>query len=299
MASPEGPIFYWDRESGEKRVEKVYGDFFVNLFYGSALGGVFSDHLLSSRWVSKAAGSFQSSSLSQRKIEPFVREFEIPMAEYSPGPFRSFNDFFVRAFKPGMRPFVQDTSKMAAFAEARYLGFDRVDPDQRFPVKGKDLSAEAVLGDLGFSPTFRGGPILVARLCPVDYHRFHFPDDGTIRSDHRLHGKYHSVNPVALRGRSNIFATNERHVSLLETAHFGKLAYVEVGAMCVGKIVQSHAWSKPFNRGDEKGYFLFGASTVIVFGEPGKWSPDADILANSANRMETFVKLGQSVAHRI
>ena len=295
--SRSGSIFYWDRETGEKKVEKVYGDFFVKLLYSSRVGGLVADGIFANRWVSKLAGAFQSSNLSRARISSFIRDFEIPMQEFETKSYTSFNDFFVRKFNLGTRPFVDDPSVLPAFAEARYLGFDKVGAHQKFPVKGKDLSAESVLGGLSFGPAFTGGPVLIARLCPVDYHRFHFPDDGMIRSDHRITGKFHSVNPVALRGKSDIFATNERHVNLLETEHFGKIAYVEVGALCVGKIVQSHPWSKPFKRGDEKGYFLFGASTVIIFGQPGKWVPDADILKNTADKMETFVKLGQSVGH--
>ena len=104
-----------------------------------------------------------------------------------------------------------------------------------------------------------------------------FPDAGKIIEDYAVSGAFHSVNPIALKANQHIFKDNERYVSILETENFGKLAYVEVGAMMVGKIVQSHV-EKSFKKGDEKGYFLFGGSTVIVFGQKGKWSPSADIL---------------------
>ena len=109
---------------------------------------------------------------------------------------------------------------------------------------------------------------MIARLCPVDYHRYHYPDAGRTLAHYPVHGKFHSVNPAALRYSDAIFATNERYVSILDTENFGKLAYIEVGAMMVGKIVQTHPTDQPFRRGDEKGYFLFGASTVIVLGQP-------------------------------
>ena len=109
-------------------------------------------------------------------------------------------------------------------------------------------------------------------------------------------GRFHSVNPLALEFRGDIFATNERQVSLLETKNFGKLAYVEVGAVCVGLIVQTHPTEGSFKRGEEKGYFLFGASTVIVLGEKGKWKPSSDILEQTALGRETLVRLGSEVA---
>ena len=107
------------------------------------------------------------------------------------------------------------------------------------------------------------------------------------------------MNPWALQARPEVFCANERQVSILETENFGKLAYIEVGALCVGRIVQTHAARLPFRRGEEKGYFLFGASTVIVLGERKAWKPSADLLENTRHQRETWVKLGSSVASRL
>ena len=137
--------------------------------------------------------------------------------------------------------------------------------------------------------------MMIARLCPVDYHRFHFPDSGSMVERYTLSGKFHSVNPVALKAQPTIFLENERCVSILKTDNFGYLAYVEVGALCVGKIVQSTNEMVRFERGQEKGYFLFGGSTVIVLGEKGKWLPDSDILENTRKGHETFIKLGACI----
>src|SRR5262249_53104509 len=109
-------------------------------------------------------------------------------------------------------------------------------------------------------------------------------------------GLLHSVNPLALQRKPDLFLANERQVSLLDTENFGLLAFVEVGALCVGKIVQTHSPDQPFQRGEEKGYFLFGASTVIVYGEPGAWTPEADLLEHTKAGREVLVELGQPVA---
>jgi phosphatidylserine decarboxylase len=243
-----------------------------------------------------AYGAYQASSISRHKVRPFIEKFKIPMEEYEDKKFGSFNDFFIRRFRDGARTFESSPKQMPAFSEARYFGFDRVDSELQFPVKGQWLTAQSVLEDQKLAAPFEGGPMLLARLCPTDYHRFHYPDDGRILESRRLPGRLHSVNPLALQYKGEILATNERHVSILETEHFGRLAYVEVGALCVGKIVQTNPNQREFRRGDEKGYFLFGASTVIVFGEPGRWRPDADLLEQTSKKRETFVKLGQSVA---
>jgi len=141
---------------------------------------------------------------------------------------------------------------------------------------------------------------MIARLCPVDYHRFHFPDDCKILDSYRIHGKFHSVNPVALAANGKVFLENERQVTILESDNFGKLAFIEVGAMCVGKIVQTYAAGQAkFKRGAEKGYFLFGGSTVIILGEKDRWIPANDILENSEKGIEVLVPLGDVVASQI
>ena len=118
-------------------------------------------------------------------------------------------------------------------------------------------------------------------------------------TERRIHGRFHSVNPFALHRRPDILATNERQVSILATENFGTLAMVEVGAMNVGLMVQTHPRGEPFRRGDEKGYFCFGASTVIVFGQPMTWLPVGDLLEQTETGRETIVRLGEEVARRV
>jgi phosphatidylserine decarboxylase len=290
-------IRIWNRQAGHEEFEKVYGGSLVNWLYGTSLGRTASGGLTGTL-PSRAYGAYQSSSLSRHKIRPFIREFGIKMDEYEPGPFGSFNDFFSRHFKPGSRRFVPESDRMPAFSEARYLAWESVKKDEVFPVKGEFLSAEALLSGSGTQAQgFTGGPCLIARLCPTDYHRFHYPDDGRTLESWRVPGRLHSVNPAALKFRGDIFATNERHVSILETKNLGKLAYIEVGALCVGLIRQTHPEDAPFKRGDEKGTFLFGASTVILLGERGAWVPDPDLLEQtSKHHRETLIRLGQGIA---
>lgn len=288
-------IKIWNRSENREEIEKVYGSQWVKRLYGNSAGRWITDQFLAGRWVSKLSGLYESSSRSRNKIAPFIQEFSIKMSEFEEGPFESFNDFFIRRFKPGMRPMC---TGMPAFAEARYLAFEKVDQDRTYPVKGLSLSPVRLLGSLERAQSFLGGAMLIARLCPTDYHRFHFPDSGVIRDHYRLSGKLHSVNPLALQHRNDILVINERHVTLLDTENFGQLAYVEVGALCVGKIVQTHPLQGTFVRGEEKGYFLFGASTVIVMGQPGAWKPAADLLERTAQGQEVFVKLGDAVAQQ-
>ncbi|MCM2323080.1 MAG: phosphatidylserine decarboxylase [Oligoflexia bacterium] len=295
MNSKVEPIRIWNRYERREEVERVYGGAWVSWLYSTRAGQGVADAFLSKRAFSSAYGWYQDSALSRHKIAPFVRDFSIAMEEYEDAAYGSFNEFFIRKFKPGARKFVEEPRRLPALAEARYLAFENVTADQCFPVKGALLSPGLLLGDESRARAFEGGPLLIARLCPTDYHRFHFPDDGRILEHYRVPGKLHSVNPLALRFKGDILATNERQVSILETKNFGKLAYIEVGALCVGRIAQTHPPDKPFARGDEKGYFLFGASTVVLLGEKGSWKPDDELLEQTARQREVFVRLGDSV----
>lgn len=291
-------IKLFNRYTGQMEVEKVYGEAAVKWLYESASGKALGPVVVSSA-TSKLYGAIQSSRWSSKKVLPFIQNFGIQMDEFEPQssdvrrPYQSFNDFFIRPFKPGKRPFVEN-KLMGAFAEARYFGYESLTSEETIPVKGHYLSSASVINSKKWNEIFSDGPCLLARLCPVDYHRFHYPDSGKVLDHYRLKGQLHSVNPLALKKRPDIFMRNERVVTILETEHFGKLAYVEVGAVCVGKIVQSGSLEK-FKRGEEKGYFLFGGSTVIVFGEKGKWAPSLDILTATKEGHEVYIRLGDAV----
>jgi phosphatidylserine decarboxylase len=303
---PTGLPIY-DRKNQRTITERIFGEGGVRFLYENPVGGLLESTLLCGSWFSKAYGAYQSSPLSRRAIEPFIDAFEIPMEDYESGPFRSFNAFFIRKFRPGLRPFEAEGPRFSAPAEGRYLVFPSVTESTPLAVKGALLNGPALIGadlektdrppelrDLDLTE-FLGGPGFIARLCPVDYHRFHFPDSGRILARARLRGALHSVNPIALAARGDLLFRNEREVTIVETRNFGRLAYVEVGAICVGKIVQSAAGPE-FRRGEEKGYFLFGGSTVIVLGEPGRFTFDSDLVEKSAAGRECLVRLGEGIA---
>lgn len=298
-------IKFFSRVSNKIETEKVYGDKWIHWLYCSVSGKIFSK-ILAQAFVSRFYGKLQDYSFTRKKIKPFIENYNIDMSEYQHGTlgedlpkdqsYSCFNDFFIRKFIEKKRIFVQEQNRLAAFSEARYLAFSEVVADQTFPVKGKELSAAAILQNKDWEKVFVGGPLIIARLCPVDYHRFHYPDSGIVLDNYSIAGKLYSVNPLALRAMDTVYSENERRVTILQTENFGKVAYVEVGATMVGKIVQSHNLKMPFKKGDEKGYFLFGASSVLIMGEKGRWLPSQDILERTTEKIETYVQLGDSIA---
>ena len=138
--------------------------------------------------------------------------------------------------------------------------------------------------------------MLLVRLAPVDYHHMHYPDDGETLDHHRLGRRLWTVNWHALQSKPDILFANERNVNILETRNFGRLGFVEVGALSVGRIVQVHPLSAPFKRGEEKSVFRFGGSAIVVFGEPDRWSPSDDLLRRTKEGIETLVRLGEPVS---
>jgi len=286
-------LIYNDRKKCIEE-EVVFGDAFVRFLYQNPIGALVTPLIAGNHLISKAYGLLKASASSTRQIDPFCKKFGLNMDEFEKVTYENFNDFFIRRFKDGARPFNQDAKILPAPCEARYTFYSKSHKKLRLFVKGASLCPREVLGD-EVSQAFEGGPVAVARLAPVDYHRFHFPDDGTVEKQYPIHGKLNSVNPLASFRMRNIFCENERRVSILDTRNFGKIAYVEVGALCVGRIVQTHT-SKNFTRGDEKGYFLFGGSTVILFGTPGSWSWRKEFLSQNAEGREVLIQLGRPLS---
>ncbi len=295
MAKPL-PLPIWDRRA-EKLIEEFMGDHPST--YESRPRHSLTQWLESEPLYDRLLATYQNTRRSARQIEPFIRKHNIDMREFKPVIYRSFAEFFDREFRPGARIFVAAPDEMAAFAEARYFGWERLKADQQFPIKGHSLSTEKILGDDKRASPFIGGPVLLARLSPMDYHHVHYPDDGMTLDIARLGRSLWTVNWRALQNQPDILLRNERQIDILETKNFGRLAFVEVGAMSVGRIVQVHPRETAFQRGDEKSVFKFGGSAIVVFGEPEKWRPADDILQHTAQSIETLVRLGDTVGMRV
>jgi len=292
MAKPL-PLPVWDRKAG-RLIQEFMKDHPST--YESHPRRSLNQWLESEPLYDWLLAAYQNSARSAKQIEPFIREHAIDMSEFKPVIYRSFADFFDREFKPGARNFVAAPEEMAAFAEARYFGWEKLAPDQEFPVKGYSLSAEQVLGSAKRAAVFAGGPVLLARLSPMDYHHVHYPDDGTTLDTDWIGRSLWTVNWHALLNQPDILFRNERQIHILETRHFGRLGFVEVGAMSVGRIVQVHPTETEFHRGEEKSVFKFGGSAIVVFGEAGIWRPADDILEHTAKGIETLVRLGDTIA---
>jgi phosphatidylserine decarboxylase len=291
MAKPL-PLPVWDRQGG-KLVSEWMDDHTPT--YESEPQRSITQWIKSQPLFDWLYAAYENTHWSAREIEPFVRKYRIDMSEFESREYRSFAEFFDRRLRPGVRSFPSAPGEMGAFAEARYFGWTRFDAEQRFPVKGHSLSAEQILGNAQRARPFIGRPVLLVRLAPVDYHHVHYPDHGRTSDHGRLGHRLWTVNWHALLSKPDILFSNERNINILETRHFGRLAFVEVGALSVGRIVQVHPLDAPFQRGEEKSVFRFGGSAIVVFGEPGMWRPSDDLLEHTKEGVETLVRLGEPV----
>lgn len=292
------PILVVDRATGETFEEAVLGEKWIRWAYQSASARPIEKLLFRSALVSRLMGAWFDSRFSKPKIRAVVDELSIDMSEAvdDTGSFTCFNDFFIRHLKPEVRPYSDDPKDIVSPADGRVLVFPELAEDVFVPVKGYPMSVRSMLP--GIADRFIGGALAIARLCPADYHRYHFPAGGRITDARDINGALHSVNPIALGAGPDVFGENKRSWTLIETDTIGSYCFVEVGAFGVGSIVNTRT-SGAVRKMEEKGYFKFGGSTVVVVFEPGKVQFAADLVANSARGRETLVKLGQPLATAI
>lgn len=290
---------YRNRLTGKMVHEQVYAGDAIRWFYTSRAGRSVFETLVNRAWFCRLYGAMQDWRGSASRIPEFVRRFGIDAseAERPAYAYRSFNDFFSRRLKAGARPFPTDPHRFGSPAEGKILAFPRLEGDSKIPVKGARMAIDVLLGDTAPASRFRGGSALVVRLAPYDYHRFHFPDGGHAGPARHIEGRYHSVNPLAMSRVPDLYCRNKRAVSIVDTEHFGRLAYVEVGALCVGTIIQTYE-SGQVSRGQEKGYFRFGGSTVVVLFEPGAITFDQDLVDDTAAGVEVQVQVGSAIGKR-
>lgn len=290
---------YRDRQTGKMIQEQVFAGEALRWFYTRPAGRLVFDALVNRAWFCHLYGRLQDTRGSARRIPDFVRRFGIDVQECERPPYayRSFGEFFARRLKPGVRPFPADPARFGSPAEGKVLAFARLEGDSKIPVKGARMPIDVLLGGATPAAPFRGGAALVVRLAPYDYHRFHFPDSGVAGPAREISGRYHSVNPLALGRVPDLHCRNKRSVTILDSVNFGRIACIEVGALCVGTIIQTYE-PGAVARGQEKGYFRFGGSTVVLLFEPDAIRFDADLLDDTAAGIEVQVKVGSPIGRK-
>ncbi|KAK8958625.1 hypothetical protein KSP40_PGU000908 [Platanthera guangdongensis] len=252
--------------------------------------------------ISESQGTRMNSAESANEIHKFIDFFkdQINVDEIKKpiDSFKTFNEFFIRELKPGARTIaLKEHDEIAVCAaDCRLMAFKSVNDSLRLWIKGRKFSVQGLLGVDLCTNAFTEGSLVIFRLAPQDYHRFHVPVSGTIESFTEISGSLYTVNPIAVNSRyCNVFTENKRTVSLISTYKFGKVAFVAIGATMVGSITFSKKKGDCVHKGDEFGYFSFGGSTVICMFEKDCIDIDEDLIANSERSLETLVTVGMTL----
>lgn len=248
---------------------------------------------LTHRFLSSVAGHFLNSAFSVGLIPPFVEKHHIDMEPYEWKKYTSYNDFFTRRLKPGQRPIHPGRQILISPCDGR-LSVYRIGKESRFYIKNTPYTVGELLRNEELAGHYQDGYAMIFRLTVEDYHRYCYPCEGVKSANVALKGIYHTVNPIA-NDHYPIYRENSREYTLLQTPHFGTLVQMEVGAMMVGKITNYHKRPRKVDKGQEKGRFEFGGSTVVLLVQHGKIRVDEDLIRNTENDYETIVKMGERI----
>ena len=278
--------------NGEIVVTNEKQNILLKKLYGTVCGRVILKALTAPA-VSKAAGAFMDSRLSVPLIKRFIKSSGIDTSQYVMKKFRSYNEFFTRRVKRGMRPIDRMPSHFISPCDSKLTVY-KIGKSSVFRIKGSRYRVSDLIQNDFLAKRYEGGYCMIFRLEVDDYHRYCYIDSGTKTENTFINGELHTVNPIALE-HYNIYKRNCREYTVLHTENFGDVVQVEVGAMMVGRIVNRHGAAEVV-RGEEKGKFEFGGSTIVLLVQEDMIRIDDDILRNSAENIETVVKYGEKVA---
>ena len=282
----------YDRRKKEYIETQQYGQGKLEFLYGNAFGRILLK-LVISPFTSKIYGLYNSSPASKKKVKPFIEKYNISIDEFEKSEYNSFNEFFTRKRKPDFINIDKNADSLISPADSKLLVYN-ITNDLRALIKGSTYTINELVSDKADVSEFNGGLCLVFRLCMDDYHRYCFIDSGKLLNNIYIKGKLHTVSSISKDYK--VYKENSRIVNILDTEHFGEVIQIEVGALLVGKIVDHHVTS--FKKGDEKGYFEPGGSTIVLLLKKNTAEIDSDILQQSQNGIETIVKYGERIGKK-
>lgn len=249
--------------------------------------------IVASPGIAKLTGAFLDTGLSRPLIKKFIKKNNIDVSRYEERRYSSYNDYFTRRLKDGIFTVNETPGDLIAPCDSR-VSIYPIDADSIFTIKNSLYRVSDLLGDEALAKRFEGGWCMIFRLCVDDYHRYYYVDSGSTGAARHIRGVLHTVQPIATE-RYNIYARNTREITLQDSDHFGTIAYVEVGAMMIGRICNHKKEKYTAAKGEEKGYFEYGGSTVVILIEKDRVEPDSELLTNTADGYETVVRLGETV----
>ena len=286
------PIRYVDRKSGQIKIEKVVAAKGLKWLYYDPLGRLTLNALVKRKFLSDYYGKKMDSKSSVKKIKPFVAKLNLKNVG-NLDKYKSFNDFFTRPVPNLKEHILPDSNVISSPACGKILAFQNVKSQSDFYIKGIRFSLNEFTH--GLSSKIKNPVVLIIRLTPIDYHRFYFPINCKIEKQISINGFLYSVSPLALKKNAKVFLENKRTITLCKNNRIGNFIISEVGATFIGSIIQT-CKGDYHKKGEEKGYFKFGGSSIVLIFNGNQIKIDNDLLNNTKNGFETTVYAGDEIA---
>ncbi len=279
-------MIIYDRKNGY--IEEIeYLDGLLRFLYNTIIGRIILKNIVIKPWFSQKRGDYYNSEKSKKDILPFIKKNNIDISEWNIADFNSFNEFFRRKKEIKIDNLERE---LISIADSKLSVFD-ISDNLILNIKKSVYNIEDIVNNKEISEKYRNGTCLVFRLGVDDYHRYIYLDNGCIIENYKVSGELHTVRSIS--DKYNVFSRNSREISILRTEHLGDVAQIEVGALLVGAIKNNN--KQEFFRGEEKGYFEYGGSTIVLLFEEGKIVLDEDIIEQSKQGIETKVSIGEKI----
>lgn len=283
-------IKVYDRKKQEYYEEKEFGKDLLEFLYENPFGRIILKTFIVNKYYSKIKGKKERSPKSKKRIEPFIRDYNIDMSKYEEKEYNSFDDFFTRKMKDEKLNIAKEKELLISPCDGK-LQVYAINENTQVKIKGVTYAICDLIKDESLSKEYKDGLCLVYRLSVDDYHRYCYVDNGKKIGNKIIKGKLHTVRPIA--NRYKVFRENQREYEILEYDNLGKTVHMEVGALQIGKI--NNFKLDKFNKGMEKGYFSYGASTIVLLIKKDKVEIDDDILKINNKDNEVKVHYGEKI----
>ena len=279
-------------ETGKIEKEDVCQEKFLEFLYGNPIGSLLRWSVFKRKFFSAITGLWANLPISRKSAVKFIKDHSIKISDFrkKPEEFKSFNDFFTREIKPEVRPLSNGANDISFPADARNLAFENISKSDTFFAKNQKFNLESFFKDKELAARFENGSMLISRLCPLDYHRFHHLVSGRLVARREIGGFLYSVNPIALSKNLNYLNENKRVLNLIELENGKMCAVVQIGATNVGSIVNFDKVGDKVLRGNTMGMFKFGGSCIVSIFEEGAAKFDETLIKLSKEPIEYLSK---------
>ena len=286
-------IKVYDRQTKKYIKEKQYGQNKLNLLYNTFYGRILSKIILNPI-TSKIIGIYKKSRFSKKDIIKIINDYNIDMTQYQEKQYKSFNDFFIRKIDLNKRKMINNNNYFISPSDSKLLVY-KITNKSILNIKGTKYTLNELVKNKIDLLDYNNGQCLIFRLSMDNYHHYCYPDNGKLINNFKINGKLHTVSSISKKHK--VYKENKREVSILKTDNFEELVFIEVGALLVGEIINNK--KNIFKKGEEKGYFNLGGSTIIILIKNNVLNIDKDIIENSEKGIETIVKYREKIGERI